>query len=87
LIHDENDNTESDLYTGSGLQAELTVGYELFRASTIRLTTSFEATLPFYMAKHCYFTGTGEEDVYAPTFSIVMGAGWGKPNSAIRVIH
>jgi hypothetical protein len=36
-----------DRYSGSGLQGEIVVGYELLRSSTVRLFFQADATLPF----------------------------------------
>jgi hypothetical protein len=63
---------------GSGLQGELTVGYELPRASTLRVFVQADAVLPFYTAttetlssKSGYTTAHR----YAPSFGISLGLG------------
>lgn len=71
---------ESDRsYTGSGLQGEIGLGVELLRASSIRLFTAIDATLPFY---YSYCSGNSK---YTPTLSLVFGVGWG--GSGIQVVR
>jgi hypothetical protein len=67
-------------YSNNGLQGELGVGYELLRASTIRLFCGLEATLPFYMV---YSEG---KSVYAPSLGLTLGVGWGG-NNVLRVVE
>ena len=59
----------------------LVVGYELFRASNIRLLLHADATLPMFRLSS---TNTDpvtlvetEDHVYAPTFQLCLGLGWG----------
>jgi hypothetical protein len=70
---------------GSGLQGELTVGYELPRASTLRAFVQADAVLPFYRAygetvtfqsTTPYSTRTSSGRQYTPTLSISIGVGW-----------
>jgi hypothetical protein len=71
-----------DAYGGSGLGAKLTLGYELFRASSIRLLIELDARLPFYRLSHEGYNEalmTLETDhTYAPTFGLTLGIGWGR---------
>jgi hypothetical protein len=67
-------------FDGSGLQAKGTVGYEMFRASTIRLLVQFDALLPMYRLVRKDYDNTGTEFIshaYAPTFLLSLGLGWG----------
>lgn len=59
-------------YENAGLQGEVTLGYEMFRASTIRLLCQAEATLPMYRLSQ-----GGGDAVYAPIFQLSLGLGWG----------
>jgi len=68
-------------YTGSGLQGELMAGYEMFRASTLRLFVEADATLPMYRTSRVSFSPEGESDreyKYAPMFTLALGLGWGR---------
>jgi hypothetical protein len=69
-------------YSGGGLQGELTAGYELLRASSIRLFGQFNATLPFYGVSGIDINGLTTNKSYAPTFGLSLGLAWGRP--AIR---
>ena len=63
---------------GSGLQGELTVGYELPRASTLRVFVQADAVLPFYTATAETFSsksGYATSHRYAPSFSVSLGLG------------
>jgi hypothetical protein len=72
-----------DRYRKTGMQVEIAAGYEFLRASTIRMTTGIEITLPLYMAEH---SGGLKDDVYTPTVALTFGVGWGKSNT-LRVVH
>lgn len=73
-------DTDGD-FEGVGLQGKVTAGYELFRASTIRLMLQFDALLPMYrLSRSVSFAGLATEQterVYSPTFSLALGLGWG----------
>ena len=71
--------------SGSGLQGELTVGYELPRASTLRMFVQADGVLPFYRAVEdtlSYTSGppfsmrgtSGRK--YTPSLSVSVGLGW-----------
>jgi hypothetical protein len=63
---------------GSGLQGELTVGYELPRASTLRVFVQADAVLPFYTATAQTFSsksGYTTAHRYAPSFGVSLGLG------------
>lgn len=65
---------------GSGLQGELTVGYEFPRASTLRLFVQADAGLPFYKVRSETFSRSGRtattEHRYAPSLAVSIGLGW-----------
>jgi hypothetical protein len=70
-------------WSGSGLQGELTAGYELPRASDLRLFVQADAALPFYRTTgrtFVYSQGrsstvtTGRS--YNPSVTLSMGLGW-----------
>ena len=68
-------------FENAGLQGKVSIGYELFRASNIRLLFHGDATLPmFRLSRTTYdpilLTET-EEHIYAPTFQLALGLGWG----------
>jgi hypothetical protein len=73
--------SDSGFYENAGLQGKATLGYEMFRASTIRLSLHFDATLPMYRLTRTTFdeiTGAEDDDhVYSPTFQLSLGLGWG----------
>lgn len=61
-------------WSGSGLQGEVTVGYEFGRASTMRVFVQGDATLPFYR-----MVMAGAPSRYTPTYGISVGFGWQRP--------
>lgn len=70
-------------WSGSGLQGELTAGYELPRASDLRVFVQADATLPFYHTTgqtFMYSQGrsstvtTGQS--YNPSVTLSIGLGW-----------
>jgi hypothetical protein len=70
------------LLHGSGLQGEFTAGYELHRASTLRLFVQADASLPFYRAAFQTRTTpygplvvTGRSR-YTPSIGVSLGVGW-----------
>lgn len=73
--------SDSGDYENAGLQGKATLGYEMFRASTIRLSAQFDATLPMYRLTRTTIdpiTNLEDDDhVYSPTFQLSLGLGWG----------
>jgi len=73
---------------GSGLRGELTAGYEVPRASTMRMFVQTTAVLPFYQvsadtvtynatARNPYATSTSStKRRYAPSLVLSVGIGW-----------
>jgi hypothetical protein len=79
--------TTTSVYSGSGLEAQVTAGYEFLRASTIRLFAQADLTLPFYMAHPDLLTsGTSTSSRYLPTLTFSLGIGWGRGTSRVRVV-
>lgn len=76
--------TTDKSWSGSGLQGELTAGYELGRASTIRVFVQADAGLPFYNVTSRTFaywtpyayTAPATEHRYAPSLMLSIGVGW-----------
>jgi hypothetical protein len=72
-------------FDGSGLQGELTAGYELPRASTLRTFVQADAILPFYTASAVRYPvgyrGVGPvatDHRWAPSLVVSLGLGWQK---------
>ena len=70
---------------GSGLQLELTGGYEFARSSSLRLFVQADAVLPMfrataetyvYSSKPPYTTSTSQGSRYMPSLAISIGVGW-----------
>lgn len=75
-------------YNGFGLQGELSVGYEMLRASTLRVFAQLDATLPMYRASRVSALNTDSSErefVYAPTVTLALGLGWGTPRKVVTV--
>jgi hypothetical protein len=62
-------------YGGTGLQGQIVGGFEILRASTIRLFVQADVGLPFYRQS------SGDDKRWVPNMSISMGVGWGKSNT------
>ena len=62
-------------WSGNGLQGELTVGYELGRASTLRVFVQADATLPFYLMS----SSRNGDTRYASSLAVSVGVGWQRP--------
>ena len=69
----------STRWEGRGLQGELTVGYELARATSLRLFVQADAVLPFYKATSQTFSRYGAvattDHRYAPSLVVSIGVG------------
>ena len=65
---------------GSGLQGELTAGYEFGRATTIRMFVQADAILPFYSVTSQTFSTRGAVTNtarrYVPSLVMSVGLGW-----------
>jgi hypothetical protein len=81
---DYNSSTYRSSWHGSGLQGELTAGYEWPRASTLRMFVQADATLPFYNVTSETITYsrsgptglTATEHRYSPSLAVSVGVGW-----------
>jgi hypothetical protein len=76
-----------DGFDGSGLQGELSAGYELPRASTLRAFIQADAILPFYHVTAVRYpidyyyqrnATVSTAQRYAPSFVVSLGLGWQK---------
>jgi len=64
---------------GSGLEGDLTAGYELARASTVRLFTQVDAVFPLYDVTTYHYSRSGVTTThqYAPSMVFSLGIAWG----------
>ena len=82
----------SKYWNGSGLQGELTAGYEMLRASNIRMFMQTDVIVPFYSATANTYTPYSSsrppqvitERRYMPAAAVSFGLGWGKGGRARR---
>jgi hypothetical protein len=72
-------------YSGSGLQISGVAGFEMLRASTIRIFVELNATAPLYRATADFGTA-GNSNLWAPVASLTVGLGYGHSN-AINVVN
>jgi hypothetical protein len=88
-VGDVSTNSPYSSYSGSGLQGQLSAGYEFLRASTIRMFVQADATLPFYMIRSNVFvsTDTRQDSSYSPSFAVSLGLGWGHSITRVHVVH
>jgi hypothetical protein len=86
-----NANTTASEYSGSGLHLEASVGYELLRASTIRIFVQGDVTLPIYKVHGTtYDSTTGFSNIassYAPSFVLALGIGWGRSLTRVHLVN
>jgi len=85
--------TNGASYGNSGIHGELTAGYEMFRASNIRLLIQFDASLPTYSSTANITTvdtssgssvyTTTHDSLYTPSFSLSLGIGFGRSNTIV----
>ena len=76
--------TRGGRWSGNGLRGELTAGYELPRASTLRVFIQADAVLPFYFIRgQSYSYGPNYQLLtsvlpqrYAPSITLTVGMGW-----------
>jgi hypothetical protein len=79
-------------YSNSGLHGEVSLGYEMLRASNIRLFTQLDASLPFYLA-HAPNGASDQQApssdaIYTPTFALSVGLGWDRSDTVrVRNTH
>lgn len=81
-------NTMTD-YSGSGLQITGVAGYEMLRASTIRLFLELDVTAPLYTSNgteyDANFNQIGQVKRWAPVVALSIGAGLGHSNTVAVV--
>jgi hypothetical protein len=84
-VSSTNLDNDATSWSGSGLQGEITGGYELGRASTIRVFLQLDASLPFYkLSSQTYVYSSVPPPVasvsvdsrYMPTLTFSLGLGW-----------
>ena len=64
-------------WTGQGVQAELTAGYEMLRASNIRVFWQTDVVLPLYsVAVENFSNLSASKRQYMPTATVSFGLGW-----------
>jgi hypothetical protein len=66
-------------WRGSGLQGELTAGYEIARTTTLRVFVQADATLPFYKSNSQTFSTSSvvtTSQRYVPSLVFSVGLGW-----------
>jgi hypothetical protein len=64
--------------SGSGLEGDLTAGYELGRTTTLRFFAQADAALPLYSASSYSYSRSGSVTThrYAPSLVFSVGLGW-----------
>jgi len=66
-------------WSGSGLQGELTAGYEIARTTTLRVFVQADATFPFYKSSSQTLSTPGvvtTSQRYVPSVVVSIGLGW-----------
>jgi hypothetical protein len=74
-------------WSGSGLQGELTAGYEMLRAANIRVFVQTDVVLPFYSSTaetYAWPAPVTTERHYTPSLAASFGLGWGHSGKARR---
>ena len=76
-------------FTGGGLHARVSGGYEFFRASMMRLIVQADVTLPLYdvESQNTDPSINTLDPMYTPIFGFSVGAGFAQPRKEIRVRH
>lgn len=81
----ENNGPSGSFYSGSGLELNAGLGYELLRASTIRAFAELDATAPLY---NLNLSGDKSHTLYMPSFTLSVGIGWGgHPTATVKVVE
>jgi hypothetical protein len=69
-------------WNGSGLQGELTAGYEMMRASNLRVFIQTDVALPFYAVTSTTYQWPARTSVtergYMPSATVSFGLGWSR---------
>ena len=73
-------NKAHSAWRGSGLQGEVTAGYEIARTTTLRVFVQADASLPFYKSNSQTFSTSGivttTSQRYVPSLVFSIGLGW-----------
>jgi hypothetical protein len=72
-------NQAYSAWRGSGLQGEVTAGYEIARTTTLRVFVQADASLPFYKATSQFHSTSGvvtTSQRYVPSLVVSVGLGW-----------
>ncbi len=85
-LNDFYDSNTDTNYTGSGLQVTGVLGYEMLRASTIRLFVELDGTAPLYTSSGTSFSTSESTKRWAPVFALTVGAGLGHSNT-VNVVN
>ena len=69
--------SDNNFWSGHGIQGELTAGYEMLRASSVRVFWQTDVVLPFYSVTVQNFKGRSASNrQYMPTATVSFGLGW-----------
>jgi hypothetical protein len=77
--YNRTNNQTFSAFRGSGLQGELTAGYEIARTTTLRVFVQADASLPFYNVTSQSYSTTNAVTTsqrYVPSLVISFGLGW-----------
>jgi len=77
--YNRTNNQAYSAFRGSGLQGELTAGYEIARTTTLRMFVQADASLPFYNVTSQTYSTTSVATTsrrYVPSIVISLGLGW-----------
>jgi hypothetical protein len=77
--------SDSKYWSGDGVQGELTAGYEMLRASNIRVFWQTDVVLPLYsVAVENFRNRSASKREYMPTATVSFGLGWQRDRRAHR---
>ena len=79
------DSSNGANYEGSGLEVSGVVGYEMLRASTIRLFVELDATAPMYTSSYDFGLNGNTTKRWVPVVALTIGAGLGHSNTVTVV--
>jgi hypothetical protein len=77
--YNRTNNQAYSAWRGSGLQGEVTAGYEIARTTTLRVFVQADASLPFYKSSSQTFSTSGvvaTSQRYLPSLVFSVGLGW-----------
>jgi hypothetical protein len=77
--------SDNKYWSGDGVQGELTAGYEMLRASNIRVFWQTDVVLPLYsVAVENFSNPSASNRQYMPTATVSFGLGWQRDRRAHR---